>query len=218
MTGVLTMKPMLTSPKGVLAAAAVALTCRTATGPTTTGPTVNGPTLAGATPAGRAVAGRVVAAAGVLTGAVVGALPGAPAQAADTCSAPQRVEYETPGLNTVLQVRLCISHGSPFRSAYARVSWTDGGDSSADGNRKFDQLDIHYALRKDGLPEADGVCHLALQVNTIESGTFTCSRTASRLSRQTGGWSAGGHISYNLDRDGAGTFRTDLHSSPTVPT
>ena len=155
----------------------------------------------------------------LVTGAVTvaGTLLGAPAQATDTCGAPQRIEYETPGFNTVLQVRLCISHGSAARNAYAHVAWTDGGDSTVDGDRKFDQLDVNYELRKDGQVSAAGVCALAGQVNTTENGAFTCSGSATEPSAQVGGWSSGGYIIYNLDRDGAGTLRTNLKGSPVVP-
>lgn len=47
------------------------------------------------------------------------------------------VEMATPGFNTVLQVRLCISRGSPTRGAYAMVTWSNGGGGANDDDRVY---------------------------------------------------------------------------------
>ncbi|MEV6301108.1 hypothetical protein AB0M02_16995 [Actinoplanes sp. NPDC051861] len=156
---------------------------------------------------------------GLVAAAIVGAgvLVGSPALAENTCSRSQRVEFETPGFDTVLRVRICIAHGSPTRGAYAHVDWIDGGDSVEDGDRKFDALDIHYQLQAYGIAVAGGACGLAERVNRTESGTFTCPMATFKSGRR-GGWSADGYIAYNLDRDGAGVMRTELEGSPAVST
>jgi hypothetical protein len=155
-----------------------------------------------------------VLAAGVVAAAAV-LVPAAPARAVNTCGEAQRVEYPTPGFNTVLQVRICITHGSPARGAYATLSWIDGGDGGRDNNRKFDALAIHYGLVSTHQEVASGTCELAHRVNRAENGTFTCD-PAFLTATRTGSWKATGYITYDLDRDGAGLMRTDLKPSPVV--
>ncbi|PRX22561.1 hypothetical protein [Actinoplanes italicus] len=154
-------------------------------------------------------------AAAVLAAAGAAALTGSPAWADNSCSEPQEIEFETPGYNTDLRVRICLYHGSPTRGAYANVSWGNGGDATADGRRKFDELVIHYELRQNTGVMAHGQCDLATRVNSDEDDVFTC-ESAYRESSTKGGWHAIGYIIYNVDRDGAGQMRIDLSGSPTV--
>lgn len=146
-----------------------------------------------------------------------GVLVAEPARAENTCSPAREASFDTSGFDTVLQVKLCISHGSPTRGAYATVSWTNGGDSAADGDRKFDALVIHYQLQSYSETLASGSCSIAGRVNRNESGTYTCD-TAYHKSPRKGGWSADGYISYNLDSDGAGGDTRQLKGSPIVYT
>lgn len=150
-----------------------------------------------------------------LLGAGAGAAVGSPALAYSTCSAPQEHEFDTPGFNTDLRVRLCIYHGSPTRGAYAQASWGNGGDNVADNHRKFDSLVIHYELQQFDRTVTAGSCDLATRVNSSESDQFLC-ETAYRESSRKGGWSTDGYIVYNLDRDGEGVKRMDLTGSPVV--
>jgi hypothetical protein len=157
----------------------------------------------------RCVVAAVLAVAGAAT------LPGSPAWAENACSEPQEVEFETPGFNTDLRVRVCLYHGTPTRGAYANVSWGNGGDATADGKRKFDELVVHYELRQNSRVAARGRCDLTTRVNSDEGDVFTC-ESAYLESKSKGGWRATGYILYNIDRDGAGQKRMDLTGSPTV--
>jgi hypothetical protein len=151
----------------------------------------------------------------VLASAGAATLTGSPARAENACSGPQEIEFDTPGFNTDLRVRVCLYHGSPTRGAYANLSWGNGGDATADGERKFDELVIHYELRRGTAVMAHGQCDLTSRVNSDEGDVFTC-ESAYRKSAAVGGWHATGYILYNVDRDGAGQKRIDLAGSPTV--
>jgi hypothetical protein len=153
--------------------------------------------------------------AAVLASAGAAALTGTPAWAENSCSEPQEIEFDTPGFNTDLRVRVCLYHGSPTRGAYANVSWGNGGDATADGRRKFDSVVIHYELRQNTGVMAHGQCDLTTRLNSDEGNVFTC-ESAYHESSATGGWHATGYILYNVDRDGAGQKRIDLAGSPTV--
>ncbi len=155
---------------------------------------------------------------GCLLAAVVGTtavLVAAPAWAENTCGGRQDVEFETPGFNTDLRVRLCVTHGSPTRGAYAQVSWTNGGDNATDGERKFDSLVIHYRLRSGSTTVTTGSCDLTAQINVDDSAVWTCPAAYSGA-RASGGWRVDGHLLYNIDRDGDGVKRLDLTTTPTV--
>jgi hypothetical protein len=143
------------------------------------------------------------------------ALTGPAAQAATACAPAQVIEFETPGFNTDFRIRVCLYHGSATRGAYAGVSWTDGGDNTADGRRKFDSLVVHFDLRQSGQSMAHGSCDLTRRVNSEDSALFTC-EAAYHESKRKGGWNATGYILYNVDRDGEGDKRIDLTASPVV--
>ncbi|GID59101.1 hypothetical protein Aco03nite_075050 [Actinoplanes couchii] len=142
-------------------------------------------------------------------------LVGSPAQAVNSCSEYQSIEFETPGYNTDMRVRLCLTHGSPTRGAYAQVSWENGGDSAADGRRKFDELLISYRLLAMNVPVTEGSCDLAERVNLAESGLFMCPAAYHR-SLDRGAWGVDGALDYNIDRDGAGRKRVTLTPTPIV--
>lgn len=148
-------------------------------------------------------------------GAAAAVFTGSPAQAVTSCTEHQVLEFQTPGFDTDMRARLCLSHGSPTRGAYAQVSWENGGDNATDGRRKFDSLVIHYRLRQGADIVVEGDCDLAGQVNLNETGLFTCPAAFHR-SMQRGGWSTDGWLVYNVDRDGKGVMRIDLPATPVV--
>lgn len=142
-------------------------------------------------------------------------LTGSPAQAVNSCSEYQTIPFETPGFDTDLRVRLCLTHGSPTRGAYAQVSWDNGGDSAVDEQRKFDELVIRYRLVSMNAVMAAGSCDLGEKVNLSESGLFMCPASYHR-STERGGWTVDGVIEFNIDRDGAGRKQITLTSTPIV--
>ncbi|WP_157751430.1 hypothetical protein [Actinoplanes derwentensis] len=142
-------------------------------------------------------------------------LVGSPVQAVNSCSEYQSIEFETPGYNTDLRVRLCLTHGSPTRGGYAQVSWENGGDNTSDGSRKFDELVIGYRLIAMNVAVTEGECDLAERVNQSETGLFLCPAAYHR-STDRGAWGVDGTLDYNLDRDGAGSKRITLTPTPIV--
>ncbi len=142
-------------------------------------------------------------------------LVGAPAWAVNSCSEYQSFEFDTPGYDTDLRVRLCLTHGSPTRGAYAQVSWENGGDNAADGRRKFDELAIDYRLLAMNKPVTTGSCDLAGMVNLNETGLFMCPAEYHR-STDRGAWGVDGSLRFNVDRDGAGSRTLTLTPTPIV--
>lgn len=142
-------------------------------------------------------------------------LVGSPAQAVNSCSEYQSIEFQTPGYDTDMRVRLCLTHGSPTRGAYAQVSWENGGDNAADGRRKFDELVVHYRLVGMNVPVTGGSCDLAEMVNLSETGLFMCPATYHR-STDRGAWGVDGNLVVNIDRDGAGARTLTLTPTPIV--
>ncbi|HWS31482.1 MAG TPA: hypothetical protein VN408_01925 [Actinoplanes sp.] len=140
-------------------------------------------------------------------------LTGSPAQAVNSCSEYQTISFETPGYDTDLRVRLCLTHGSPTRGAYAQVSWENGGDSAVDGRRKFDELVIRYRLVAMNATMVEGSCDLAEKVNLSETGLFMCPAGYHR-SADRGAWGVVGTVEFNIDRDGEGRKQLTLTPTP----
>ncbi|MQA08061.1 MAG: hypothetical protein GEU98_05805 [Pseudonocardiaceae bacterium] len=155
----------------------------------------------------------VVATALALTG--VNLVTASPAHAAASCSAEQRNSVPTPGFDTDFSVKVCVDGaGSDTKRAYIIVGWTDGGDSSTDGDRKFDKLRIHQKLERNNTAYDSNSCSIAGKVNRNSSGAESCS-SVTYTSSARGGWT-GGYLEYDIDRDGKGSFTWSLHGSPVI--
>lgn len=138
-----------------------------------------------------------------------------PATAAGNCTDEQTRSISTPGVNPVLHVKVCSTGGtSRHHGGYIVVSWEDGGDSAADGDRKFDALRIHGRVERHNDVRYSGSWSIAGRVNREETGRWT-SPTMTVASTQRGGWTADGKVTFDIDRDGEGTQDAwQLHGSP----
>jgi hypothetical protein len=146
-----------------------------------------------------------------LTGAVLTAVP---AHASGNCSDNDK-ELSTPGYNTHLYVKVCATEGtSRHHGAYLVVSWRNGGDSAADGDRKFDGLRVHLRVERYDHDYVKDSWSVAGLVNRHESGVWT-SPILEVASTKRGGWTGDGYVKYNIDRDGKGYLNAwSLHGSP----
>jgi hypothetical protein len=137
-----------------------------------------------------------------------------PAQASSTCTKNEK-SLPTPGYNTDLTVWVCATDGTYLHhGAYLVVSWTDGGDSATDGDRKFDGLVMHLRVERYDADYVRDSWSLAGLVNRNESGTWS-SPIIEATSTLRGGWTGDGYVKYDIDRDGEGwQLAWSLHGSP----
>ncbi|RPF34816.1 hypothetical protein [Streptomyces sp. TLI_185] len=152
------------------------------------------------------------------------AFAGAPqAAAADTCSAYQSNEFDTPGYNVDVKIRFCIRKSGGVHLAYAEGTWGDGGGAVAN----FEQFDIHVRVERNDVVKHETTCSLSGDLNLYDSGSFDengtshsgslhCGFMSSTTASGTGGWSADGSVRYNINNNGDGAHTWDLGGSPTI--
>lgn len=139
----------------------------------------------------------------------------APALAGVECTSSQHKEISTPGWDTDLYVKVCGSGGGGSnRGAFVIVSWSDGGDSANDGDRKFDKLRVQARVERHGTSRASKSWSIAGKVNRNKSGTWTSPWVRTGGGQPSGGWTGDGAVTYDVDRDGAGSRTWQLKGSP----
>ncbi|MFF6878908.1 hypothetical protein ACFY9S_26865 [Streptomyces sp. NPDC012474] len=147
-----------------------------------------------------------------LTGVVM--TPGsAIAAAATKCSASQHKEFDTIGANLDLYVTLCVhrSSGNDYNS-YADISWKDGGGGLSAG---MEDLVLNLRLERNDADYRNENINIAGSVNYKDSGSMRV--TGARYhSNTTGGWTADGHIAWDIQNDGAGGGTWGLGGSPSI--
>ena len=154
----------------------------------------------------------VAAAAALLLAPVLTALMSAPAHAAE-CSRSQHREIDTPGYNADLWVKVCASGGHTKHSAFLVARWDDAGGGANDGDRKFDGLRLHLRVERNNRTYKSASWSIAGRVNRADSGVWS-SPTLTATSSRNHGWTGDGYVSYDVDRDGKGTYDWSLSGSP----
>ncbi|MFE0522407.1 hypothetical protein [Streptomyces sp. NPDC058954] len=154
-----------------------------------------------ATAAGLAVCGLV-------------AMPGtASAAAASKCSSEQHKEFDTLGYNLDVYVTLCVHRDSSNNyKATAKVTWQDGGQGNSGGMEK---LWVQVRLEHNDSDIKTNTTSYTNLVNSYESSGYTI-ETDEYHSTSTGGWTADGHVVYNVDLDGDGEHTWSLGGSPSI--
>lgn len=159
---------------------------------------------------------RMAAATALLVPAAA-ALTTSPANALtwERCTRDQHRSFSTPGFNTDLTIDVCVFYDSAFHTRYADFfgEWSDGGDSAADGNRKFDALRLTVRLERYDKAYKTASCSIAGQVNRHEHGAFSCG-TSNLTTSLANGWTSDGTVTYDIDRDGKGASTWSLTGSP----
>ncbi|MEX1652157.1 MULTISPECIES: hypothetical protein [Streptomyces] len=169
----------------------------------------------------RKIGGTALAGSVLLTG--FGLVSATPAAAADTCSAYQSKEFDTPGVDVDVKIRLCVRKSGGVHLAYAEGTWGDGGGPVAN----FEQFDIHVRVERSDVVKNQSTCSLSGDLNLYGSGSFDergtsrsgslhCGFMTSTTASGTGGWSADGSVTYNINNDGEGAHTWDLTGSPTI--
>jgi len=128
----------------------------------------------------------------------------------------QTRSFPTPGDDTSLTVKTCITWSPAAPDSHqssAWISWTHGGDSAADGNRKFDALEVTIRLERYGRSYGSVACSFAGDINRNRSGSGICFGVTLN-STANGGWTGDGQVTYDLDRDGKGASTWQLTGSP----
>ncbi|MER5430853.1 hypothetical protein [Streptomyces sp. NPDC002588] len=139
------------------------------------------------------------------------ALTVGPAYAVDSaCSGYQDKTFSTPGSDVHFAVNLCIEHYSEGGyEATAYYTWSGGGGTDLDDNRKFDQFDLQVRVEQHDpdlgdIVKASRVCDLRYDINTSSAWSGTCGKWYSHSRALT--WSADGTVTYDIDRDGKGAL------------
>ncbi|MFC7908616.1 hypothetical protein ACFYY9_22105 [Streptomyces nigra] len=134
------------------------------------------------------------------------------AAAATQCSGTQHKEFDTIGSNLDVYITLCVHRsGDGYYNAYADVTWKDGGGGVSAGmedlelNLRLERNDADYKNQNFGLKA----------VNGSSSGAVRATGAKFRSST-TGGWTADGHVKWDIQNDGAGGGTWSLGGSPSI--
>ncbi|WP_457464457.1 hypothetical protein [Streptomyces sp. TE5632] len=146
-------------------------------------------------------------------GAVVMTPGSAMAAAATKCSSQQHKEFDTVGPNLDLYVTLCVHRSSSnYYNAYADISWKDGGGGLSAG---MEDLVLNLRLERNDADYKNQNFNIAGTVNYKESGSTRVTGD-SHYSSTTGGWTADGHVAWDIQNDGAGGGTWSLGGSPSI--
>lgn len=153
----------------------------------------------------------VLAAAGMLTGATV--LTATPAGAdVERCTGWQDRSFSTSGFDTDVEIKLCVDDYYDAHHAISYIKWEDGG-----GVRKFDNFDVHVRLERYDADYDKASCDWTYEINNnTSSGSRGCGFMGYSSSSANGGWTADGHVRFDLDADGKGGDTWSLHGSPMI--
>jgi hypothetical protein len=145
-----------------------------------------------------------------------------PASAATRCGPYQPREFDTPGFNVDLKIRLCVSNSNGVHAAIAQGNWNDGGGLTA----KFDKIYVTLRPERNNVNKGRNACSLTNSINLYDEGKFSrngtshndtrCGFFASSTSNLDGGWTADGTVTYNINEDGKGDRVWHLKGSPPV--
>lgn len=159
---------------------------------------------------------RLATAASAATLAMCGlvAMPAtASAAAASDCSSKQHKAFDTLGANLDVYITLCVYRDSNSDyHATANVSWTDGNQGSNGGMEK---LYVEVRLERNDTVYKKNTTNYSNVTNAYSSGSGSNS-TAEYHSSTTGGWTADGTVTWNVDLDGEGDGTWDLTGSPSI--
>ncbi|MET9439610.1 hypothetical protein [Streptomyces sp. NPDC006610] len=153
------------------------------------------------------------AAAALAVGGLV-AMPGTASAAADSdCSAKQHKDFDTLGANLDVYITLCVYRDSNSDyKAKAYVSWADGGQGNAGGMEKFY---VQVRLERNDADYRTNTTNYSNVMNAYGSSSAS-NETTEYHSSTTGGWTADGTVSYNVDLDGDGDKTWALGGSPSI--
>ncbi|MEU9333591.1 hypothetical protein AB0D49_10585 [Streptomyces sp. NPDC048290] len=159
---------------------------------------------------------RLLTTTGAAALAVAGlvAMPGtASAAAASECSARQHKEFDTLGVNLDAYITLCVYRdASNDYKATAYVSWADGGQGNSGGMEKFY---VQVRVERNDTVYRTNTTNYSNVMNSAGSGSGSNS-TPEYRSATTGGWTADGTVTYNIDLDGEGDKTWQLGGSPSI--
>lgn len=149
----------------------------------------------------------------VALGAVVVTPGSAMAAAATKCANVQKKEFDTIGPNLDLAVTMCVRRtaGNNY-TAYADIAWNDGGGGASTG---MEDLVLNLRLERNNSDYRNENVSIKGAVNLSKSGS-TRIATSSYHSTTTGGWTADGHIKWDIQNDGAGGGTWSLGGSPSI--
>lgn len=137
----------------------------------------------------------------MLGGMLVGATP---ANATTKCTS-NRKEFPTDWYDADVTVKLCVrsENGGHFADGY--VSWSDAGSN------KFDRLKVQVRPERYDADIAVDTCSSTAAINSTSTGDAFCG--IGSFAGGSGGWTADGHVVYNINNDRKGDFTWFLHGS-----
>ncbi|KAF7586166.1 hypothetical protein BBP40_009332 [Aspergillus hancockii] len=141
-------------------------------------------------------------------------IPGsAMAAAATKCSARQHKEFDTIGFNLDLYVTLCVHRSADnYYHAYADISWQDGGGGLSTG---MEDLILNLRLERNDADKRNEDISIKGLVNYKDSGSARVTGTKYHSSTN-GGWTADGHVKWDIQNDGKGGGTWSLTGSPNI--
>lgn len=138
----------------------------------------------------------------------------APAQAeAKECRSNSR-SFSLPNQPDVdVLINLCIYRSTTYARASATIEWT--GSLGVIGGTRFNDFIVHTNIERYDVIKDSDVCNITTGINSYYNGTRGC--YVERYNVASGGWSADGHVIFDIEGDGTGNFRWDLYGSPVIP-
>lgn len=164
-------------------------------------------------PEGKRVRTKTALGAVALTTAALVAGLGTPAQAAMThqCHSNEK-SISLPGKpDASITIDLCVWRDGGSYQATADVSW--GSWAGMPGNA-FDNFDVQVRLERYDKSKRTYTGDLTYYINATWSDTFRLSTGWVKGSPK--GWSADGTVFYDVNNDGRGGKKWDLHGSPQI--
>ncbi|MGK5673489.1 hypothetical protein ACSNOB_11690 [Micromonospora sp. URMC 106] len=134
-------------------------------------------------------------------------LGAAPASAATACKTNTK-EFPTDFYNADVTVKLCVvsRNGGHFADGY--VSWNEAGSN------KFDKFVVQVRLERNDADIAVTSCSMTSSINSLYQGDDFCGRGS--FASGSGGWTADGKVTYNINNDGEGDMVWELTGSPSI--
>lgn len=153
-----------------------------------------------------------VFAAAMFAGALT-VIPAAPASAVTSCSSWQGKSFNLPNKpDMTVWARNCIYKDGTYRRARIEYEWADTGWFG----RRFDKFIVKPRLERNDADYSTASCDITSKINdSTSSDKGTCYATA-YYSSLSGGWTADGSVTYNIDADGLGDRGWSLTGSPAV--
>lgn len=130
------------------------------------------------------------------------------------CSKSQTREFPTSGFNTDVRLQLCIHYDYANKGYWASAT---GEATDTGGVRKFDRFDLKIAVQRNNKNVLTRTYGHAREINEVDSGVPINDWARYFRGSRKGTFTADAVVTYDLDADGKGPRKWQLHGTPPIP-